>query len=329
MYILRLFCVSTFVVMIHTIVLAMDTEKKNDTNLVYAMAFRQGDESVYEDGYFVRRGGSKENMVGHTLFSLFDGCGGCEVAQYLQKNLAKSIWAQIVQLRKNDSYHPDIRQVFDTSFRQTDGIITHNEELRYKGSTGLMIYIHDRKAYIGWLGDTRAVIIRNGDVIFSTTDHKYEAEVDADLAYLSGTDCESDCEYDETDIRELKLSRAFGVLQARHWVDKNLDFRVVDLRENDLIVLASKGVWSVMSNNEVAEFIAQHVQTTVTHNMVSLPQAVVNRYNSSEKYGENGALRDSTLLRVVCKLRDKAYEKKSPYNITAFLAAIRTQAKTE
>jgi serine/threonine protein phosphatase PrpC len=301
-------------------VVAMDTQEKSSKPIVYATVYRQGDEDRYEDRYFVKRGGARQNMAGHSIFSLFDGCGGKLVAQYAQEKLARSIWQQIAQIRAQNQ-QPDMKEIFADSFKQLDEEIIHNKELRYQGSTGLVIYICDGKAYIAWSGDTRAIIIRDSKVIFSTIDHKMEEESPAMLAYSDGSECESDCEYDETDIHELKLSRAFGVLQARHWITVTPDIATVDLHKNDIVLLATKGVWSALSNDAVAQVVCQARQTSSSE--------VINRFGVREECGEGSAHRDMGLLHVARALRAMAYVAGSKYNITAIVAAIREQERVD
>jgi serine/threonine protein phosphatase PrpC len=285
---------------------AMDTEKKS-TSVVYAMAYRQGDENQYEDRYFVRRGGSPENMKGHTIMSLFDGCGGKLVSGYAQQNLARTIWQKIVQVRAQNE-QVDIKNLFADSFKQLNEKILADKAVRCQDSTCLVVYIDNLKAYIGCIGNTRAIIMRNGKVIFSTVGNEADG---FDIA--AGYD-DSDCEYDDTSISS-QLSVGPAV-------------KTVDLCPQDLVLLATTGVWSAMSNHDVAAVVCQTMQAQKAYAQ-TLPQAVINRSGVREEYGENGAHRDAALLHVARVLRDRAYAAGSQSNITAIAAAIREQGQVD
>ncbi len=339
-YRVYLFSVSIVICMTYNAVVAMDRQDEDHTWPVHAIAYRQGDEGAYEDNFFVRRNfliQAAEDVQPHhvresgnpgSILSLFDGCGGTKVAAYAKK-LAKNILECILQARSG-SQQPDIQQLFLDNFKQLDQEIITDKQLRYVGTTAVVAYIYNHKAYIGWVGDTRAILIRDGTIIFSTTDHVLSRQSEADLVYLQETcNDDSDCEYDDTDIHGLKLSHALGVLQARHFVKPVPDVAVVDIKEKDLLLLATKGVWNALTNDQVTDCVRQAMLSGIDSNKMDQARPVVNRNGISEIYGEGGAHRDKKLLHVARELRDRAYAAGSHYNITAMIAAICEQIKSE
>jgi protein phosphatase 1G len=115
-------------------------------------------------------------------------------------------------------------------------------------------------------GDSRCVISRNGQAYNLSRDHKPELEAEREriqnaggyiqMGRVNGT---------------LNLSRAIGDMEFKQnkflTPDKqiltaNPDINIVELcDDDDFLVLACDGIWDCMSNQQLVDFIREHINT--------------------------------------------------------------------
>ncbi|KAJ8571138.1 hypothetical protein K7X08_038110 [Anisodus acutangulus] len=187
------------------------------------------------------------------LFAIYDGHSGDNVAAYLQKHLFSNI------LKEEDFWtdpHSSILQAYE---RTDQAILSHNPDLGQGGSTAVTaILINGRKLWIANVGDSRAVLSRRGQAIQMSIDHEPHTErgsienkggfvtkMPGDVARVNG---------------QLAVSRAFGDKNLKSHLRSDPDVRTTDVDgDTDLLILASDGLWKVMSNQEAVD-IAKKVK---------------------------------------------------------------------
>lgn len=195
----------------------------------------------YHVAKFVTHGGRE---VG--LFAIYDGHMGDAVPAYLQKHLFSNI------LKEEDFWRDPIRSI-NKGYERTDQVILSSENSEHFGRGGstavTAILIDGQKLYVGNVGDSRAVLSRGGQVIQLSIDHEPNAEkssiedrggfvsnIPGDVARVNG---------------QLAVSRAFGDKNLKSHLRCDPDVMHVDIDcETDLLILASDGVWKVISNEE-------------------------------------------------------------------------------
>ena len=196
------------------------------------------------------------------IIGVFDGHGGHQVAEELIKIFPEMLANKLDQLR--DIHNPTAvtdalyETVLDVDYKMYQGGRLNS------GSTGVIaLWPHrDNYLYIANLGDSRAIVWSDNKLILETTDHKPHTEIDR--IHASGGF-----------VRNgrtggiLNMSRSFGDFRKNlkligrryHGKDAPLsaepDVYYVDLRTHPgqvQMLLASDGLWNVMSTRQVMKF---------------------------------------------------------------------------
>ncbi|CAN8312922.1 unnamed protein product [Cochlearia groenlandica] len=187
------------------------------------------------------------------LFAIYDGHMGDTVPAYLQKHLFSNII-------KEGEFWVDPRRSILKAYEKTDQVILSNSsDLGRGGSTAVTaILINGRKLWVANVGDSRAILSRGGETTQMSIDHEPRAErssiedrggfvsnLPGDVPRVNG---------------QLAVSRAFGDKGLKSHLSSEPDIRevIVD-NQTDILVLASDGIWKVMSNDEAME-IAKRVK---------------------------------------------------------------------
>ncbi|PPD83619.1 hypothetical protein GOBAR_DD19448 [Gossypium barbadense] len=181
------------------------------------------------------------------LFAIYDGHLGDSVPAYLQKHLFSNIL-------KDEEFWTNPRGSISKAYEQTDqAILTHTPGLGRGGSTAVTaILIDGRKLWVANIGDSRAVLSKEGQAIQMSIDHEPNTErgsienrggfvsnMPGDVARVNG---------------QLAVSRAFGDKNLKSHLRSDPDMKTVDIdSDTELLILASDGLWKVMSNQEAVD----------------------------------------------------------------------------
>ncbi|KAA8545610.1 hypothetical protein F0562_020394 [Nyssa sinensis] len=181
------------------------------------------------------------------LFAIYDGHLGDSVPAYLQKHLFSNIL-------KEEEFWTDPGRSISKAYERTDqAILSHNPELGRGGSTAVTaILINGRKLWVANVGDSRAVLSRGGQAIQLSIDHEPNTErgsienrggfvsnMPGDVARVNG---------------QLAVSRAFGDKNLKSHLRSDPDVTNADIDpDTDILILASDGLWKVMSNQEAVD----------------------------------------------------------------------------
>ncbi|KAK3033904.1 hypothetical protein RJ639_033539 [Escallonia herrerae] len=197
------------------------------------------------------------NIQGHELglFAIYDGHLGDAVPSYLQKNLFANIL-------KEDEFWTDPSRSILKAYEKTDqAILSHNSNLGRGGSTAVTaIIINGRRLWVANVGDSRAVLSRKGQAVQMTTEHEPNTErgsienkggfvsnMPGDVPRVNG---------------QLAVSRAFGDKSLKSHLRSDPDIQETNIdTSTDILILASDGLWKVMSNQEAVD-IARRVKDT-------------------------------------------------------------------
>ncbi|XP_047950163.1 probable protein phosphatase 2C 9 [Salvia hispanica] len=178
------------------------------------------------------------------LFAIYDGHLGDSVPAYLQKHLFSNI------LKEEDFWTDPNRSIAKAYERTDQAILSHNPDLGRGGSTAVTaILIDGRRLWVANVGDSRGVLSRMGQAIQMTVDHEPNTErgsiedrggfvsnMPGDVARVNG---------------QLAVSRAFGDKNLKTHLRSDPDIRSAEIdAETELLILASDGLWKVMSNQE-------------------------------------------------------------------------------
>lgn len=181
------------------------------------------------------------------LFAIYDGHLGDSVPAYLQKHLFHNII-------KDEEFWTDTNRSILKAYERTDqAILSHNPDLGRGGSTAVTaLLVNGRKLWVANVGDSRAVLSKRGQAIQMSIDHEPNTERDSietkggfvsnmpgDVARVNG---------------QLAVSRAFGDKNLKTHLRSDPDIRTADIdSDTDFLILASDGLWKVMSNQEAVD----------------------------------------------------------------------------
>lgn len=181
------------------------------------------------------------------LFAIYDGHLGHEVPSYLQKHL-------LAKILKEEEFWVDPRQAITKGYEKIDqAILANSSNLGRGGSTAVTaILINGQRLWVANVGDSRAVLSRGGQAIQMTIDHEPNTErssiedrggfvsnLPGDVARVNG---------------QLAVSRAFGDKSLKSHLRSDPDILDMLIDVNcDVLILASDGLWKVMSNQEAVD----------------------------------------------------------------------------
>ncbi|KAF7000728.1 hypothetical protein CFC21_016564 [Triticum aestivum] len=194
------------------------------------------------------------NEVG--LFGVFDGHSGADVATYLRNHLFDNIlgepdfWEDTMGAIRR-AYHRTDRKVLKKKKVTADG-----EEIvrpRRGGSTAVtVILLNGETLVVANVGDSRAVVCESGRARQLSVDHEPLRERDA-IESRGGFVTEMHGDVPRVDA-SLAMSRAFGDRKLKEHISSDPDVAIEHVGDDtEFVVVASDGLWKVMSNQEVVD----------------------------------------------------------------------------
>ncbi|HSC24749.1 MAG TPA: PP2C family protein-serine/threonine phosphatase [Candidatus Babeliales bacterium] len=185
-------------------------------------------------------------VKGGNFYAVYDGHGskdGYQIAQFLSENL-HTFFSESTGF---------IAEKMNTAFEYADSC-DFVKQNKFSGSTASVVFIKDNVAHFAHVGDSRAVLECDGSVMFFTSDHKPNRADE----YVRIEDAGAKV-YNKRVNGCLAVSRAIG-----DWnLDKNAIIakpeyqQILLTKENKFLVMATDGLWDVMSNKEIIDLIME------------------------------------------------------------------------
>lgn len=218
----------------------------------------RGPRSAMEDEYYI--------SPDERFFGVYDGHGGAKVSKFVRRHLHERLDAYEAQNDADGGPENALRKAFaDVS----KGILQNNK-FDMQGSTAVTVLLGRDELWSANLGDSRAVLCRDGEAIDLTVDHKPNSvEEKSRIEALGGNvrwygylgpDRQPVQGMGAYRINgNLAVSRAFGDRLETPFVSDEPDVEKFD-RDHDadrFIILASDGLWDVMTSQEAVKFVMQ------------------------------------------------------------------------
>ena len=194
------------------------------------------------------------------FFAVYDGHGGAKVAHYAGDHLHQAILSQ------KEYKDGDIAEAMRKGFLQIDEDMLNDVDMKEElaGSTAIAILVKNGRIYIGNVGDSRAVASFHGVPDPLSIDHKPSNDSEAKRINAAG----GWVEFNRVN-GNLALSRALGDFVFKRNEKKGPEEQIVtaqpDIQSRDVtddlefIVIACDGIWDVLSNEEVIEFVRKRI----------------------------------------------------------------------
>lgn len=242
-----------------------------------------------EDRYFFQSLPSpNSNCTGHYFWlGVYDGHGGHDASQYVCEHLHEEFG------NSQEFKEERISDALKSSFHNIDEKFLEFENTSGSCAVVAILYMNDhgdtKKIWIGNTGDSRAVLCRNGKGTALSNDHKASSSSErARVSKAGGV---------------VYLGRLFGILAVSRSIgDKELKIRrrgilisdpevtEHEVTEDGVLVLASDGLWDVLSNEDVGQML---MSTRIITDKTA--QLLV------EKAAERGSLDDITAIVIGIK----------------------------
>lgn len=190
------------------------------------------------------------------FFAVYDGHGGAKVAKYAGCHVHRKIVSQPAY--QGGNYEEAIQQ----AFLEVDQDMLNDDVMKEElaGSTGVVILLKEGKMYCGNVGDSRAVCSVAGRTVPLSYDHKPSNKDEAKRINAAG----GWVDFNRVN-GNLALSRAFGDFVFKKNEKKPAHEQIVTAYpdvtverltpDHEFVLLACDGIWDVMSNEEVIEFV--------------------------------------------------------------------------
>jgi protein phosphatase 2C len=218
------------------------------------------------------------------FFGVYDGHGGKEISKFIKENLSQYFMDKRIKCPVSKRY---VINVYDHIQR----ILKKNSSAYYSGTTSLTVlhFKYNGESYLNIMntGDSRCILCRDNFAMPLTKDHKpHWPEEKSRIESLGGK-----ITFDGYDwrIKDLSVSRAFGDFDATPYVTHRPDLYRYKLDKNDkFFVLACDGLWDVLCNHDVINFILLSCYDKTTKNRINKD------VNIASKLGEYAIKKGST-----------------------------------
>ncbi|KAJ0250989.1 Protein phosphatase 2C 56 [Hirschfeldia incana] len=256
------------------------------------------------------------------FFGVYDGHGGSQVANYCRERmhvaLAEEISKEKPVLCDGDTWQEKWKRALFNSFIRVDSEI-ESVAPETVGSTSVVAVVFPTHIFVANCGDSRAVLCRGKTALPLSTDHKPDREDEAERIEAAGGK-----------VIRWNGARVFGVLaMSRSIGDRYLKPSIIPdpevtavkrVKEDDCLILASDGVWDVMTDEEACEMARKRILLWHKKNMVAGDASLL----ADERRGQGEDLAAKSAAEYLSKL---ALQRGSKDNITVVVVDLKPQRK--
>ncbi|XP_027359014.1 probable protein phosphatase 2C 6 [Abrus precatorius] len=209
------------------------------------------------------------------FFGVYDGHGGCQVANYCREHLHSVLVDEIEAAQpsldeKNgrDNWEDQWKKAFSNCFHKVDdevgGVGADNgasvESLAPEtaGSTAVVAILSQTHITVANCGDSRAVLCRGKEALPLSNDHKPNREDELERIEAAGGRVIQWNGYRVLGV--LAVSRSIGDRYLKPWIIAEPEVKCVHRDKNDeCLILASDGLWDVMTNEEACDIARKRI----------------------------------------------------------------------
>jgi len=246
-------------------------------------------------------------------YAVYDGHGGVDAAKYtsvhLHFQLAKALGygghgLDMGKAQDQAAHGPDMGKALNKAFTETDEMFTKcAQRQKYSsGTTAVCALVESDFVHIAWLGDSQAVLVRDGRAVQIMNPHKPEREDERKRIEALGG-----CVVWFGAWRvngSLSVSRAIGDVSYKPYISGEPDVISVERdASDDYLVLACDGLWDTLSFDDLVDEVHRHLKES-GGDKTSVAQHIV-------KVAKDRGSSDNITALVVF-LRDEISAPKSP-----------------
>ncbi|KAI3521387.1 hypothetical protein L1887_10850 [Cichorium endivia] len=215
------------------------------------------------------------------FFGVYDGHGGSQVANYCRDRLhlaleeeLKTIKQELIKGTINDTLQIGWEKAFTKCFQKVDDEVSGNVSNNIPevsgdipsepvapetvGSTAVVALICSSHIIIANCGDSRAVLYRGKEAMALSNDHKPNRE--DEYARIEAAGGKVIQWQGHRVFGVLAMSRSIGDRYLKPWIIPEPEVTFTPrAREDECLILASDGLWDVMSNEEACEVARKRI----------------------------------------------------------------------
>ncbi|XP_032819598.1 protein phosphatase 1B-like isoform X1 [Petromyzon marinus] len=242
------------------------TAQGSGNGMCYALSSMQGWRVEMEDAHAAVLG-LPRGLKSWSFYAVFDGHAGSRVATYCSEHLLERITnTKPFQLLVPPAEPgvDDVKQGIRTGFLEIDEHMRTMSDIKNgldrSGTTAVSVMVSPRHLYFINCGDSRAVLYRDGGVHFFTEDHKPCNPREKERIQNAGGSVMI-----QRVNGSLAVSRALGDFDYKSVDGKGPTEQLVSPEpevyeversdKDEFMVLACDGIWDVMSNEELGQFL--------------------------------------------------------------------------
>ncbi|KAG8494665.1 hypothetical protein CXB51_012313 [Gossypium anomalum] len=219
------------------------------------------------------------DLTGH-FFGVYDGHGGSQVANYCRDRIHVALAEEIGRIKDNlcDDTSKESRQMqwektFTSCFLKVDDEIggkvsQGNEDAsdagfepvapETVGSTAVVALVCSSHIVVANCGDSRAVLCRGKEATALSSDHKPSR--DDEYARIEASGGKVIQWNGHRVFGVLAMSRSIGDRYLKPWIIPEPEVMFIPrAREDECLILASDGLWDVISNEEACEVARRRI----------------------------------------------------------------------
>jgi protein phosphatase 1B len=250
------------------------TESGSGNGVRYAVSSMQGWRVEMEDAHCATIGlpGALRDW---SFFAVFDGHAGARVSAYCAEKMLEAITTNDDFCGKCENGKDPTRDEVESGIKT--GFLWLDEQLRMlpeilagedkSGSTAVCALLSPQQIFLANCGDSRAVVSRDSRVTLATYDHKPTNPLEKERIQNAGGSVMI-----QRVNGSLAVSRALGDFEYKNVPDRGPCEQLVSPEPevfveertpaDEFLILACDGIWDVMSNEELCEFVRDRMQVT-------------------------------------------------------------------
>lgn len=253
------------------------TEHGGGNGLTYGLSSMQGWRIEMEDAHSAIVG-LPHGFNDWSFFAVFDGHAGPRVSAHCSENLIDSI-IQTEEFAGNAcATEEQVSQIENVKVGIRDGFLRLDEKMKKlpevesgedrSGSTAICALVSSTHLFFANCGDSRGVLSRDGKAFFSTQDHKPVNPTEKERIQRAGGSVMI-----QRVNGSLAVSRALGDYEYKQVEGKGPCEQLVspepeitvherDPQRDEFFVLACDGIWDVMGNDELCDYVRHMLRLT-------------------------------------------------------------------
>ncbi|XP_031102292.1 protein phosphatase 2C 50-like [Ipomoea triloba] len=261
------------------------------------------------------------------FFGVYDGHGGSQVANYchdrIHAALAEELEIIMAELNDENAKHNCQEQwtrAFSNCFLKVDAEVGGqggHEPVAPEtvGTTAVVAIVCSSHIIVANCGDSRAVLCRGKEPMALSVDHKPNREDEyARIEAAGGKVIQWN---GHRVFGVLAMSRSIGDRYLKPWIIPDPEVMFIPrTKDDDCLILASDGLWDVMTNEEVCDLARKRILQWHRKYGVTLPS-------------ERGEGTDPAAQSAAEYLSNRALQKGSKDNITVIVVDLKPQRKVK